>query len=126
MTAPPSEAPSTCQPAPSARFAALFALSSLVATLLSPDSAAPLPLASSALPRPLASSATISPMTTVGMHGAGHMGAGLGWALREGGARVVTTLAGRSARTRKMVADAGLEPLDSLDAVVAVAGAGPG
>src|SRR5256886_10954013 len=61
-------------------------------------------------------------MTTVGMHGAGHMGAGLGWALREGGARVVTTLAGRSARTRKMVADAGLEPLDSLDAVVAVAG----
>ena len=60
-------------------------------------------------------------MTTVGMHGAGHMGAGLGWALREGGARVVTTLAGRSARTRKMVADAGLEPLDSLDAVVAMA-----
>jgi 3-hydroxyisobutyrate dehydrogenase-like beta-hydroxyacid dehydrogenase len=59
--------------------------------------------------------------TTVGMHGAGHMGAGLGWALREGGARVVTTLAGRSARTRKMVADAGLEPLDSLDDVVAVA-----
>jgi len=60
-------------------------------------------------------------MTTVGMHGAGHMGAGLGWALREGGARVVTTLAGRSARTRKLVADAGLEPLDSLDAVVAAA-----
>jgi 3-hydroxyisobutyrate dehydrogenase-like beta-hydroxyacid dehydrogenase len=60
-------------------------------------------------------------MTTVGLHGAGHMGAGLGWALREGGARVVTTLAGRSARTRKMVADAGLEPLDSLDAVVAAA-----
>jgi len=55
------------------------------------------------------------------MHGAGHMGAGLGWALREGGARVVTTLAGRSARTGKLVADAGLEPLDSLDAVVAVA-----
>ena len=60
-------------------------------------------------------------MTTVGLHGAGHMGSGLGWALREGGARVVTTLAGRSARTRKMVADAGLEPLDSLDAVVAAA-----
>jgi 3-hydroxyisobutyrate dehydrogenase-like beta-hydroxyacid dehydrogenase len=60
-------------------------------------------------------------MTTVGMHGAGHMGAGLGWALREGGARVVTTLAGRSIRTRKLVADAGLEPLDSLDAVVAAA-----
>src|SRR5256714_10319460 len=60
-------------------------------------------------------------MTTVGLHGAGHMGSGLGWALREGGARVVTTLAGRSARTRKLVADAGLEPLDSLDAVVAAA-----
>src|SRR5256886_16920426 len=60
-------------------------------------------------------------MTTVGMHGAGHMGAGLGWALREGGARVVTTLAGRSARTRKLVADAGLEPLDPLDAVVPAA-----
>src|SRR5256885_14624101 len=119
MTAPPSEAPSTCQPAPSARFAALFALSSLVATLLSPDSAAPLPLAPSALPRPLApsapprplaSSATISPMTTVGMHGAGHMGAGLGWALREGGARVVTTLAGRAPPARKKVAGAGPEP----------------
>jgi 3-hydroxyisobutyrate dehydrogenase-like beta-hydroxyacid dehydrogenase len=69
--------------------------------------------------------AIIDPMTrdgtTVGMHGAGHMGAGLGWALREGGARVVTTLAGRSARTGKLVADAGLEPLDSLDAVVAAA-----
>src|SRR2546423_14559549 len=60
-------------------------------------------------------------MTTVGLHGAGHMGSGLGWALREGGARVVTTLAGRSARTRKLVTDAGLEPLDSLDAVVAAA-----
>src|SRR5438270_10250806 len=60
-------------------------------------------------------------MTTVGLHGAGHMGSGLGWALRAGGARVVTTLAGRSARTRKLVADAGLEPLDSLDAVVAAA-----
>src|SRR3989440_1398521 len=60
-------------------------------------------------------------MTTVGLHGAGHMGSGLGWALREGGARVVTTLAGRSARTRKLVAGAGLEPLDSLDAVVAAA-----
>src|SRR5256886_5612403 len=55
MTAPPSEAPSTCQPAPSARFAALFAPSSLLASLVSPDAAAPLPLAPSALPRPLAS-----------------------------------------------------------------------
>ena len=60
-------------------------------------------------------------MTTVGMHGAGHMGAGLGWALREGGATVVTTLAGRSARTTKLATDAGLDLLDSLDAVVAAA-----
>src|SRR5436190_6744995 len=57
-------------------------------------------------------------MTTIGMLGAGHMGAGLGWALREGGARVVTTLAGRSPRTAKLAAAAGLEPLDSLDAMV--------
>ncbi len=63
----------------------------------------------------------IEAMTTVGMLGAGHMGAGLGWALREGGVRVVTTLAGRSARTAKLVADAGLEPLDCLDAVVETA-----
>lgn len=58
-------------------------------------------------------------MTTVGLHGAGHMGTGLGWALREGGATVVTTLAGRSARTARFVADAGLTVLDSLDAVLA-------
>jgi 3-hydroxyisobutyrate dehydrogenase-like beta-hydroxyacid dehydrogenase len=58
-------------------------------------------------------------MTTVGLPGAGHMGAGLGWALREGGATVVTTLAGRSARTARFVDDAGLTVLDSLDAVVA-------
>src|SRR5207248_2665475 len=43
------------------------------------------------------------------------------WALREGGARVVTTLAGRSPRTAKLAADAGLAPLASLDAVVAAA-----
>jgi 3-hydroxyisobutyrate dehydrogenase-like beta-hydroxyacid dehydrogenase len=60
-------------------------------------------------------------MTTVGLPGAGHMGAGLGWALRDGGATVVTTLAGRSARTAKLVEDAGLTVLDSLDAVVAAA-----
>ena len=86
MTAPPSEAPSTCT--------------------------------GCRIHRP---GGIIITMTTVGMHGAGHMGAGLGWALREGGARVVTTLAGRSARTARLAAEAGLEPLDSLDAVVEVA-----
>jgi 3-hydroxyisobutyrate dehydrogenase-like beta-hydroxyacid dehydrogenase len=64
---------------------------------------------------------SITVMTTVGMLGAGYMGAGLGWALREGGARVVTTLAGRSPRTARLAAEAGLEPLDPLDAVVAAA-----
>jgi 3-hydroxyisobutyrate dehydrogenase-like beta-hydroxyacid dehydrogenase len=39
------------------------------------------------------------------------MGSGLGWALREGGHDVVTSLAGRSARTARMVADAGLRVL---------------
>jgi 3-hydroxyisobutyrate dehydrogenase-like beta-hydroxyacid dehydrogenase len=49
------------------------------------------------------------------------MGAGLGWALREGGARVVTTLAGRSPRTARLVTDAGLEVLRDLDEVVRAA-----
>jgi 3-hydroxyisobutyrate dehydrogenase-like beta-hydroxyacid dehydrogenase len=58
---------------------------------------------------------------TVGLVGAGHMGAGLGWALRAGGARVVTTLAGRSARTARLAASAGLEVLPTLDDVLATA-----
>jgi 3-hydroxyisobutyrate dehydrogenase-like beta-hydroxyacid dehydrogenase len=79
MTAPPSEAPSTCAPG------------------------------------------IMRAMQTIGMLGAGQMGSGLGWALREGGARVVTTLTGRSARTARLAGEAGLAPLDSLDAVVAAA-----
>ena len=47
-------------------------------------------------------------MTTVGLIGTGHMGAGLGWALREGGHEVVTTLDGRSARTARLTRDAGI------------------
>lgn len=47
------------------------------------------------------------------------MGAGLGGALRSGGARVVATTAGRSARTRRLAA--GLDLLASLDEVVAAA-----
>jgi len=49
------------------------------------------------------------------------MGAGLGWALRKGGARVVATVHGRSARTRRQAEDAGLELLPALFDVVAVA-----
>src|SRR4051812_36763511 len=36
------------------------------------------------------------------------MGSGLGWALREGGHDVVTSLAGRSARTARLAEAAGL------------------
>src|SRR5689334_15143120 len=47
-------------------------------------------------------------MTVIGLVGAGHMGSGLGWALREGGHDVVTSLEGRSARTARLAAEAGL------------------
>lgn len=49
------------------------------------------------------------------------MGAGLGAALRDGGARVVATLAGRSPRTVRLATAAGLIVLPTLDAVVAEA-----
>lgn len=49
------------------------------------------------------------------------MGAGLGVALRMGGHDVATTLAGRSERTRRLVADAGLTVLPGLAEVVAAA-----
>jgi 3-hydroxyisobutyrate dehydrogenase-like beta-hydroxyacid dehydrogenase len=59
-------------------------------------------------------------MSIVGILSPGQMGAGLGAALRANGARVVTTLDGRSARTAKLAAQAGLETLptvrDVLDA----------
>ena len=58
---------------------------------------------------------------TVGLVGAGHMGAGLGWALREGGARVVTSLAGRSARTARLAEAAGLDLLPTLADVLRAA-----
>src|ERR1700754_1165605 len=55
---------------------------------------------------------------TVGLVGAGHMGAALGWALREGGMRVVTTLEGRSNRTARLAVAAGLELLPTLTNVL--------
>jgi 3-hydroxyisobutyrate dehydrogenase-like beta-hydroxyacid dehydrogenase len=58
---------------------------------------------------------------TVGLVGAGHMGSGLGWALREGGARVVTTLEGRSPRTGRLARAAGLDLLPTLADVLATA-----
>jgi 3-hydroxyisobutyrate dehydrogenase-like beta-hydroxyacid dehydrogenase len=60
-------------------------------------------------------------MKTIGLVGAGHMGSGLGWALRQGGHAVVTTLAGRSARTARLAVEAGVTTLPDLTAVVAAA-----
>jgi 3-hydroxyisobutyrate dehydrogenase-like beta-hydroxyacid dehydrogenase len=60
-------------------------------------------------------------MVTVAIVSPGFMGAGLGWALRTGGARVVATVEGRSERTRRLAGEAGLELLPSLFDVVAVA-----
>jgi 3-hydroxyisobutyrate dehydrogenase-like beta-hydroxyacid dehydrogenase len=57
----------------------------------------------------------------VGIVSPGYMGAGLGWALREGGARVVATSAGRSARTDRLASDSGIELLPGLAEVVAAA-----
>jgi 3-hydroxyisobutyrate dehydrogenase-like beta-hydroxyacid dehydrogenase len=60
-------------------------------------------------------------MPTVGIVSPGQMGAALGGALRSGGARVVTTLEGRSDRSRRLAEEAGLEVLPTLAEVVAVA-----
>jgi 3-hydroxyisobutyrate dehydrogenase-like beta-hydroxyacid dehydrogenase len=60
-------------------------------------------------------------MVTVAIVSPGFMGAGLGWALRAGGARVVATVEGRSARTRRLAAEAGLDLLPGLADVVAAA-----
>jgi 3-hydroxyisobutyrate dehydrogenase-like beta-hydroxyacid dehydrogenase len=49
------------------------------------------------------------------------MGSGLGWALRDGGARVVSTVEGRSARTARLAAQNGLELLPTLVDTVAAA-----
>ncbi len=58
-------------------------------------------------------------LMTVAIVSPGHMGSGLGWALRKGGARVVSTVEGRSARTVRLAAD--LELLPTLADVVAAA-----
>jgi 3-hydroxyisobutyrate dehydrogenase-like beta-hydroxyacid dehydrogenase len=50
------------------------------------------------------------------------MGAGLGWALRAGGARVVATVDGRSARTARLAAAAGVDLLPTLADVLRAAG----
>ncbi|WP_030440463.1 NAD(P)-dependent oxidoreductase [Actinoplanes subtropicus] len=60
-------------------------------------------------------------MKVIGLVGAGHMGSGLGWALREGGHDVVTSLAGRSERTAGLARDAGLRLVARPDDVLAEA-----
>ena len=57
----------------------------------------------------------------VGIVSAGAMGSAVGGALRDGGAEVVTTVAGRSERTARLAEEAGLECLPDLDAVVGTA-----
>jgi 3-hydroxyisobutyrate dehydrogenase-like beta-hydroxyacid dehydrogenase len=56
----------------------------------------------------------VSTSLVVGLLYPGDMGSALGRLLRAGGVRVVTTLAGRSARTQAGAQQAGLEVLDSL------------
>ena len=55
---------------------------------------------------------------TVAVVSAGEMGSALGAVLARGGARVLTSVAGRSARTASLAEQAGLEILDDLDEVV--------
>ena len=62
-----------------------------------------------------------APSHCVGVVGAGNMGSGLGAVLLAGGARVITTLAGRSPRTARLVEAAGLEPVQDLDTLVGTA-----
>jgi 3-hydroxyisobutyrate dehydrogenase-like beta-hydroxyacid dehydrogenase len=60
-------------------------------------------------------------MPTIAIVSPGFMGAGLGWALRRGGARVVATATGRSLRTRRLADEAGIELLPALADAVTVA-----
>jgi 3-hydroxyisobutyrate dehydrogenase-like beta-hydroxyacid dehydrogenase len=60
-------------------------------------------------------------VTTVGIVSPGAMGSALGAALTRGGARVVTTTAGRSQRTRLLAERAELELLPDLASVVGAA-----
>lgn len=57
-------------------------------------------------------------LQTVAVMSAGDMGQGVGRAIRESGRRVVTSLAGRSDRTRGLAANAGLEDVGALEALV--------
>jgi 3-hydroxyisobutyrate dehydrogenase-like beta-hydroxyacid dehydrogenase len=60
-------------------------------------------------------------MAVVGIVSSGAMGSAVGAAYREAGARVITTVTGRSERTRRLAEAAGLELVEDLDRVVAAA-----
>jgi 3-hydroxyisobutyrate dehydrogenase-like beta-hydroxyacid dehydrogenase len=60
-------------------------------------------------------------MATVGIVSPGAMGSAVGGSLLRGGARVVTTIAGRSDRTARLAAEAGLELLLTVAGVVEAA-----
>ena len=57
-------------------------------------------------------------LKTVGVLGIGEMGSAVARLLRDNGVHVVTTLEGRSAKTRANAADAGVEDLGSMEGVV--------
>ncbi|MGH2561316.1 MAG: DUF1932 domain-containing protein [Thermomicrobiales bacterium] len=56
--------------------------------------------------------------TTIGILSPGDMGHSIAARLRENGARVITCLDGRSDRSRGLAAQAGMEDVESLEAVV--------
>jgi 3-hydroxyisobutyrate dehydrogenase-like beta-hydroxyacid dehydrogenase len=60
-------------------------------------------------------------MATVGIVSPGAMGSAVGSALLRGGARVVSTLEGRSDRTARLAGESGIELVDGLGDVVATA-----
>ena len=60
-------------------------------------------------------------LNTVAIMSPGDMGHGIGRAIRAGGRRVITALAGRSERSRKLAAAGGLEDVGDLDSLVSTA-----
>jgi len=54
----------------------------------------------------------------IGMVSPGHMGSGLGWALRDGGAAVRSTLDGRSPRSARLAEAAALDLVPDLEELV--------
>lgn len=64
---------------------------------------------------------SVAKPSVIAVLGLGSMGAGVAGDLRASGFDVVSTGAGRSARTRERAAQAGVRLLDSLDSVVAAA-----